>query len=643
MKNVLWLLMALCTATLLGCTVKEETPGNGGLQDNTGSASEGIVLTFPNSEGTLCMQGETVKIDYKLTGGVDVETEVEANCRNVGWQAEIHASDMNSGMVVVTNNAAESDGTVVVTATNGAGSSDSKALVFENGVLSAEADVSIVGGEATVIDVEVTTNVDYEISIPDEARGWISVVEGTKSVLRTETVSLAVSEYYREGPVRSATVCFMVEGKEAARVYIEQTSLWEDIKNVPIEFADLSVKKILINSDNPVIDVNRDGEISYEEAAACTSLPEFANTDITSFDELKYFTALHTIGEDTFVNSSAFYGCSSLRSIKLPESLTSIGISAFDGCSSLRSIELPESLTSIGCSAFEGCSSLESIELPESLTWIGGYAFQYCSSLESIELPESLTSIEISAFSGCSSLESIELPESLTSIERSAFEGCSSLRSIELPESLTSIGIRAFDGCSSLRSIELPESLTSIENYTFYGCSSLESIELPKSLTSIEEGAFWGCSSLRSIELPESLTSIENYTFYRCSSLESIELPESLTSIEESVFSGCSSLRSIELPESLTSIGIRAFEGCSSLRSIELPESLTSIENYTFYRCSSLKKITFNSELPPEIYYNAFYDCVISSVYIPEYASFDSYNRVLSSLSGFENATIFRQ
>ena len=372
--------MALCTATLLGCTVKEETPGNGGLQDDTGSASDGIVLTFPNSEGTLCMQGETVKIDYKLTGGVDVETEVDANCRNVGWQAEIHASDMNSGMVVVTNNAAESDGTVVVTATNGAGSSDSKALVFENGVLSAEADVSIVGGEATVIDVEVTTNVDYEISIPDEARGWISVVEGTKSVLRTETVSLAVSEYYREGPVRSATVCFMVEGKEAASVYIEQTSLWEDIKNVPIEFADMLVKEILINSDNPVIDVNRDGEISYEEAAACTSLPEFVNTDITSFDELKYFTALHTIGEN------AFFGCSSLSSIELPESLTRIKWSAFSGCSSLESIKLPESLTSIESCAFQYCSSLESIKLPESLTRFESGAFRYCSSLESIEL-----------------------------------------------------------------------------------------------------------------------------------------------------------------------------------------------------------------------------------------------------------------
>ena len=583
--------MALCTATLLGCTVKEETPGNGGLQDDTGSASDGIVLTFPNSEGTLCMQGETVKIDYKLTGGVDVETEVDANCRNVGWQAEIHASDMNSGMVVVTNNAAESDGTVVVTATNGAGSSDSKALVFENGVLSAEADVSIVGGEATVIDVEVTTNVDYEISIPDGARGWISVVEGTKSVLRTETVSLAVSEYYREGPVRSATVCFMVEGKEAASVYIEQTSLWEDIKNVPIEFADLSVKKILINSDNPVIDVNRDGEISYEEAATRTNLPKFANTDITSFDELKYFTALHTIGNY-----------------------------AFSGCSSLESIELPESLTSIEWSAFEGCSSLESIELPESLTRIGSHAFFGCSSLRSIELPESLTSIEWSAFSGCSSLESIELPESLTSI-----------------------GEGAFADCSSLSSIELPESLTSVESVTFLGCKRLSSIVLPESLISIGIGAFEDCSSLESIELPESLTSIENYAFSGCSSLESIELPESLTSIESNTFQSCSSLSSIKLPESLTSIGRQAFFGCSSLKSIELPESLTSIEKDAFYKCSSLKKIAFNSELPPEIDYEAFYYCVISSVYIPEYASFDSYNRVLNNILGFKNATIFRQ
>ena len=362
-------------------------------------------------------------------------------------------------------------------------------------VLLVEADVSTIGGEATVIDVKVITNVDYEISIPDDAKGWISVVERTKSVLTTETVRLAVSEY-KEGPVRSATVCFMVEGKEAASVYIEQTSLWEDMKNVPIDFADLRVKEILLNSDNPVIDVNYDREISYEEAAACTRLSEFGLTSIISFNELKYFTALSTIGED-----------------------------AFYGCSDLRSIELPASLTSIGGGAFCGCSSLSSIELPASLTSLGNYAFYECSSLESIDLPESLTSIG---------------------------------------------------------------------DNTFAGCSSLESIDLPESLTSIGNWAFWGCSSLSSIELPASLTKIER----------------------------------------------NAFRICSSLSSIELPASLTKIENTAFCGCSSLREIAFNSELPPEIQYDTFSGCKIYTVYIPEYASFDSYKSVLNSLKGFENATI---
>ena len=139
------------------------------------------------------------------------------------------------------------------------------------------------------------------------------------------------------------------------------------------------------------------------------------------------------------------------------------------------------------------------------------------------------------------------------------------------------------------------------------------------------------------------MTSIEDEAFAFCSSLRSIELPESLTSIRRSAFSYCSSLSSIELPESLTRIEGLVFYCCSSLESIELPASLTSIEGLAFSICSGLKEIAFNSELPPEITDNAFYDCVISSVYIPEYASFDSYNRVLSSLSGFENATIFRQ
>ena len=180
------------------------------------------------------------------------------------------------------------------------------------------------------------------------------------------------------------------------------------------------------------------------------------------------------------------------------------------------------SVTSIGDDAFYGCSGLTSITLPEGVTSIGYKVFAYCSALTSITLPEGLTSIGNSAFYYCSSLTSITIPEGVTSIGERTFFGCSALTNITLPESLTSIGNSAFSGCNSLTSINLPKDLTSIEKYAFYGCYSLTSITLPEGVTSIGDDAFNSCTALTSITLPEGVTSIGDYAFYYCYSLTSI-------------------------------------------------------------------------------------------------------------------------
>ena len=89
-------------------------------------------------------------------------------------------------------------------------------------------------------------------------------------------------------------------------------------------------------------------------------------------------------GSVTSIGESAFYNCTGLTSVTIPDSVTSIGSSAFIGCTRLTSITIPDSVTSIGSSAFSGCSSLTSITIPDSVTSIGGYAFQGCRRLKSI-------------------------------------------------------------------------------------------------------------------------------------------------------------------------------------------------------------------------------------------------------------------
>ena len=97
--------------------------------------------------------------------------------------------------------------------------------------------------------------------------------------------------------------------------------------------------------------------------------------------------------------------------------------------------------------AFYECSSLNSVIIPDGITSIGEYAFYNCSSLTNIAIPDGVTRIGKCAFCDCSSLNSVVIPDGVTSIGESAFNGCESLTDIVIPNSVTSIGDGAFWRC----------------------------------------------------------------------------------------------------------------------------------------------------------------------------------------------------
>ena len=301
-------------------------------------------------------------------------------------------------------------------------------------------------------------------------------------------------------------------------------------------------------------------------------------------------------GDVTKIGELAFYECSNLTSVNIPNSVTTIDGSAFSRCSNLTSVNIPNSVTTIRSGAFQGCSSLTSVNIPSSVTTIGVCAFEGCSSLTSVNIPNSVTTIGECAFVCCSSLTSVNIPSSVTTIWYSAFRGCSSLKEFKGKFASADGRCLIIDNKliafapAGLKEYIIPNSVTTIEQSAFSGCSSLTSVNIPNSVTTIARDAFANCSSLTSVTIPDNVTTIGMSAFFGCSSLTSATIPDNVTTIGVCAFSDCSSLTSITIPNSVTTIGWSAFSGCSILTSVNIPNSVTKIENNAFKGCISLKE-----------------------------------------------------
>lgn len=433
-----------------------------------------------------------------------------------------------------------------------------------------------VSSYSLMFEVELRTNIDFEIIIPEYAKSWISYT-ATKS-LRTETLLLSIAEN-KSNEIRSAEIY---------------------IKNKANSFQDT----LTINQQEQFVCwINKMGTLSTilnqtqkDTISKMIVRGEINKTDFevmkNQMPELRYLDLKDVKCEGDMIPFEALGGRNPNKNINtliLPLSIKTIYSRAFEECTGLTSsLNFPEGLKVIGISAYKNCTGLSgSLMFPAGLETIEIGAFENCTGFTgSLNLPDGLKKLGKAAFYKCHGFTgSLNLPDGLTTIGESTFEGCYGFTgTLNLPDGLKTIDIWAFLGCYGFTgSLNFPDGLTKIGSSAFWQCYGFNgSLNLPHDLTTIGEGAFAYCSGLTgTLSLPAGLTTIGDYAFAICSSLTGLEIGNSLTTINKFAFYQCSKLTgSVTFPTSLISIGEGGFKLCNSVKAFRFPHT-TPPQYYT--------------------------------------------------------------
>lgn len=376
------------------------------------------------------------------------------------------------------------------------------------------------------------------------------------------------------------------------------------------------------------------GDFAFENCKSLKSIELPQGLDSIGTQAFSYCTALEKLtipssvtklGQQIVINNTCplyincdipengrtnIFNCNAEK-IVLGDNIRNICSMAFYSCTKLKAIDIPNSVAYIGNNAFGGCTELENIKLSNNLQTIGEYAFSL-SPVKELVLPKSLKNIAQNAFAGISPeiiYVNCNLPDR-DSYTSATFWACNASRYV-IGEEVTNIGDYSFYYSTKLKSINIPNSVERLGDKAFSYCENLSEIKFGNGIVTIGNNAFEGCNKIQKV----SITDVDKW----CNVDFDNELSNP-TSFSNGLYINDKLLTSLQLKEGVKIIKPYTFYNCRDIVDINIPSSVTEICDYSFEGCRGLRNIYLNCSIPPILGYDAFYNTTVENrgtLYVP--------------------------
>ena len=529
------------------------------------------------------------------------------------------------------------------------------------------------------IDIEVSTNQEYRISIASPEAWLTSTVEPTRA-MSDQTITLSASPNSSNmsriavvniiGTDKSLLDSFAVIQSSADRAINEIVYYTEDDDTISLGYSDgfgATLRYHFFDTER------RCGRMVFDEAVRV-----IPNNGFAGFANITAFTLPERLQS---IGNGAFTGCTGCSSFTIPSSVTQIGHAAFEGCSGVLITEcnIPNCQTdaansehwlygsdfanveirgNVGNKAFSGYA-VESVTFSDGVATVSSDAFANCTELKQAKVArlsewcninfanaeanplhsgsvalivdgEELTTLNTTAdvkrigkyaFYNYTKLQSISLND-VETINWSAFERCS-VESIYLGKKIASVGLNAFNEChaeSLTIDFNMPAFSHNAQSSNHWLCGlDVEHITIDEGASDIGTFAFNSLATLKSVDVAGSVENIGQGAFANCPKLMNVTIDDGVKCIDEHAFYNCAELTNITIAQSVTTIAGYAFNGCSSLEAITIPEQVNYIGEYAFADCNNLEVVYCLSESPATLGNNYVFDANNNSltIYVP--------------------------